>query len=90
MGRTPAMNIVRAKILTWGQLKSALAAADPYAKAVLNPMVGRARSLEILAAAIANKPDDQVPEPWTRDHYKNRDVPSRDFLTACNVLREAF
>ena len=49
------MALAREERLTWADLKAMLAKADPNARAVLNPSVGRARTLEILAAAAAEK-----------------------------------
>lgn len=92
MGKTEAQLIAREARYTWGQLRAMLdaaLAANPTGPSRVNPILPRQQALSILRAAREDAPADEIPGAWRRDHFRHRDLPSRDFTIVCNILREA-
>lgn len=92
MGRNEARRVAREERYTWAQLWAMLDAAiatNPTGPSRVNPSIPRQQALSILRRGREDAKPDDVPKAWTRDHFRNRDVPSRDFLIVCNILREA-
>lgn len=91
MGRIAAQNLARAETLSFGQLRVIIEnARNRGGGSRVNRAFPLSRACEIYSAAIADRPEDEIPKAWRSDPYSpsGKMVPTRDFLIVCNILRD--
>lgn len=91
MGRIAAQKLARTETLTFGKLREIIEKASHRGGGSnVNRAFPLSRACAIYAAAIADRPDDEIPKAWRMDPYSpsGKMVPTRDFLTVCNILRD--
>ena len=90
MNRKAAQTTARGETLTFGDLRNLIRPylADCHQASKVNPAFTLSGAAGIYDAAIADRPDDEVPKAWRRDVYRDRDLPSKDFLIVVNILRD--
>lgn len=92
MGKAAAVKLARAETLTFGQLRDKILGTRlrKIGNGTVNKGIPLARACDVYAAAIANRPDDEIPKAWRSDPYSpsGKMVPTRDFLIVVNILRD--
>ena len=68
-----------------GFIKSALSRGG---MSKVNPQLTLAQSCEIYKTALQDRADDETPNGIKYDVYRRRDVPTKDSLIICNILRD--
>lgn len=71
-----------------GDLRALIADTRANGFSAVNPAIPKAKVLEIYAAALEGRPDDEVPSGTRVDVYTGRTRPSRDALLIANILRD--
>lgn len=85
LAKHEAMNNVR----TIGELRSLIAACREQDRpSRVNPSLPLHAVLDIFAAALNGRDENEAPKGMCYDIYRRRDVISRDALIIANILRE--
>lgn len=71
-----------------GDLRALIADTRANGMSAVNPIIPKAKALEIYAAALEGRPDDEVPKGTRVDVYTGRTRPSGDALLIANILRD--
>lgn len=89
MNRRAANTKSRASEICIGELRGMIAEARRRGgMSRVNPMFTMEQACDIYAAAIKDRPDDEVPAGMVRDVYRDGMKPSRDSLIIRNILRD--
>lgn len=75
--------------LTIGELRKMIASRRGFGgMSAVNGAIPLERVLEIYDAALAGRPEEEVPKAWRTDPYTGREKPSADVLIITNILRD--
>ena len=89
MNKKAAQKTIDAGDLTFGALKKAISDnRGTSGMSAVNKQFTKEQVLDIYEAGIADRDDDQIIEPWTYSPIRNRDVRTKDFLIAVNIVRD--
>lgn len=89
MGRVKARKTAEDKTYSWGDLATMIeTASERGGMSKVNSQFELEATCAIYRTCVAERDQEETPDPWTYNPYKDRNVHSGDFLIVVNILRD--